>query len=429
MDKLKILEWYSRKDVQNNILKIAKNREVVSVFKDGNFGKRPDMISYPSDIINAVENGAVSFHCSVERWSNPMKLEPGMTKENLDELRIGWDVLIDPDVNDFEIAKISVKQIIEAFKDFGIRNYYIKFTGGKGFHIAIPFESLPKKVNLKPTSKQYPELLEKIIGFLKWYLEDLMREALLEIGTTNEIANRINKKVEEVLTNGKLDPFKVVNLDVFGSRHLFRMPFALNEKTFLVSLPISEKDIDKFEKEDAKVENVKIKESFLVKGIEGEAEALIIEALDWATRYKRVEKIISELPSLPRKKVRKIPEQFFPPCIKRILEGMNDGRKRSVFILINFLRNVGWNNEDIEKKIYEWNEKNYPPLRESYIRTQLRWHFRQKRNLLPPNCDNPIFYEDMGLKDKCEECRKKGEVKNPINYPFLLLKRFKKKSY
>lgn len=427
MDKLKILEWYSKKDVQKNLLEIAKNREVVSVFRDGSFGKRPDILTYPSDIINAVENGAISFHCSVERWRNPMKLEPGMLKDQLDELRIGWDILIDPDVEDFEIAKIATLQIIETFKDFGIKSYSIKFTGGKGFHLAIPFESLPEEVNFKLTSKQYPELLEKIIGFLKWYLDDLLREALLELGTTNEIAERIGKKVDEILTDEKLDPFKVISLDIFGSRHLFRMPFAINEKTFLISLPLNEKEIKNFKKEDAKIENVKIKEEFLTVKQKGDAEALIIEALDWAARYKKIERIAKELPSLPRRKVRKISEQFFPPCIKRILEGLNDGRKRSVFILINFLRNVGWKNEEIEKKIYEWNEKNYPPLRESYIRTQLRWHFRQERNLLPPNCDNPIFYQDMNLTQNCDECRKVGDIKNPINYPFILLK--KRKSY
>ena len=102
--------------------------------------------------------------------------------------------------------------------------------------------------------------------------------------------------------------------------------------------------------------------------------------------------------------------------------------KRSIFILTTFLRTVGWDNEEIEKKIFEWNEKNYPPLRASYLRTQLRWHFRQKRTLLPPNCDHEVFYKDMGLTTFCEECRKKVKnVKNPINYAFALFLRKRKK--
>jgi DNA primase large subunit len=157
---------------------------------------------------------------------------------------------------------------------------------------------------------------------------------------------------------------------------------------------------------------------------EGDAEALVIEALDWATRYKKIEKIAKELPTLPRRRIRKIPERLFPPCVKKILEGLSDGRKRSVFILTTFLRTAGWKDEEIEKKIHEWNEKNYPPLRASYLRTQLRWHFRQERNLLPPGCDHPVFYKDMGLGAFCEECKKTvGEIKNPINYPFRLMKR------
>lgn len=424
MEKLKILQWYARKDVQKSMIEFAKDREVVSVFRDGTFGKRPDIIAYPSDIMSAVENGATSFHCSVERWNNPMKLEAGMLKAQLDELRKGWDILIDPDVEDFEIAKIATKQIIEAFKDFGVRSYSIKYTGGNSFHVIIPFEALPKEVNFQKTSKLYPELLEKIVGFLKWYLEDSLREELLSLSTTNEIAARINKKIGEVLTKEKLDPFKVVSLDVFGSRHLFRMPFALNEKTFLVSLPIGEREIDKFKKEDAEASKVKIKGKFLSAVKEGDAEALVVEALDWAVRYKKVEKIAKDLPTLPRRKIRKIPERFFPPCVKKILEGLSDGRKRSVFILTTFLRTAGWKDEEIERKVHEWNEKNYPPLRASYLRTQLRWHFRQERDLLPPGCDHPVFYTNMGLGAICEECKKDvGEIKNPINYPFRLMKR------
>ena len=29
----------------------------------------------------------------------------------------------------------------------------------------------------------------------------------------------------------RIDPFKVANIDTFGLRHLFRMPYAISEKT------------------------------------------------------------------------------------------------------------------------------------------------------------------------------------------------------
>jgi uncharacterized protein (DUF3820 family) len=426
MENERILKWYSQKKVQKELLEIAKDREVVSVFKDGSFGKRPDVLLYENDILAAVENKVVAFHASVERWENPMQLKAGINKSELDELRKGWEIFIDPDVKDFEIAKIVTLQIIEALKDHGIKNISLKFSGGNSFHLAIPFESLPSKINFEETRKLYPELLEKILLYLKSYVEENLREELLSNFSANEIAKRIGKNVDEILTQNKLDPFKVVNIDIFGSRHLFRMPFSLNEKTLLVSLPLTQNQLKKFKKEDALIEKAKIETSFLKKYKENEAIGLVTEALDWFTR-KGLEKIeFIALKEVKKKKI-KIEEKYFPPCIKRILEGMEDGRKRSIFVLVTFLRNMGWSDQEVEKKLYEWNEKNKPKLRDNYIRTQLRWHFKQERNLLPPNCDHPNFYKDMGLDVYCNLCLQEvGVIKNPVNYAYKLFKQERK---
>jgi len=427
VDFVKVWNWYSREAVQKAIVEISKNREVAFVFKDSSFGKRPDTIQYPQDILQAVAEGTIAFHASVERWNQPMKLDVSMTKQDLDGLRTAWDVFIDPDVNDFEIAKIATKQIIEALKDHGVTSYSVKFSGGKSFHIGIPFESLPEKINFQLTSKQYPDVLHKIIEYLKWYMNDILKEEILSLGVPMDISQRIGKKLEDITSQEGIEPFKIVSMDLFGSRHLFRLPYSLHEKTMLASLPIKPENIDKFEKEQASSEKVKIEEKFLVPKKLHDAEALVVEALDWAARYKIEEKV--EIP-FPKKlaKVRLIPEQFFPPCVNLILKGLADGRKRSVFILVNFLRNAGWDLEKIEKRLIEWNEKNYPPLRANYLRTQLRWHFRQDRNLLPPNCDNVNFYQDMKVCNPdfiCKAGTDKIVIKNPVNYPF---KKLKKKS-
>ena len=63
-----------------------------------------------------------------------------------------------------------------------------------------------------------------------------------------------------------------------------------------------------------------------------------------------------------------IPEQFFPPCIKKILLGLRDGRKRAVFILLNFLRSVGWGYDAIEQRLQEWNKVNPEPVREVILK-------------------------------------------------------------
>src|SRR3989338_10281382 len=90
-----------------------------------------------------------------------------------------------------------------------------------------------------------------------------------------------------------------------------------------------------------------------------------------------------------------VPEQFFPPCINLILKGVTDGRKRSMFILVNFLSSLGWGYEQIEQKLEEWNKKNPEPLREVLIKGQTRYHKQQKKKVLPPNCANSMYYKDF----------------------------------
>jgi hypothetical protein len=359
-----------------------------------------------------------------------MKLDVGLSKPQLDAMRIGWDVLFDVDVDDFEIAKLTVRQLIEAFKDHSVSSYSIKFTGGSSFHVAIPFEALPEKINAQPTALQYPELLQKIIEYVKWYIQDQLKEEISALGSQEEIARRVGKPVKEITENGEISPFKIISMDIFGSRHLFRLPYSLHEKTLRVSLPIKPENIEKFEVQQALPEKAKVEEKFLVpKTSLHDAEALVIEALDWSAKHMVEAK--EEIPKVfVKKKIKAIPEEYFPPCIKNILQGLSDGRKRSLFILANFLKNMGWSLDKIESKIMEWNSKNVPPLRNSYLRTQLRWHFRQDRNLLPPNCDNENFYKAIGVCKPDELCTNNSiniVIKNPVNYPFKKLKIKKEK--
>lgn len=426
MDFQKIWNYYSREPVQRAIVEVARNREVVSVFKDGRFGRRPDVIQYPQDILQAVAEGTVAFHGSVERWNQPMKLDVGLAKPNLDAIRSGWDIFIDVDVDDFEIAKITTKQIIEAFKDHGVTNYSCKFTGGSSFHLGIPFEALPEKTNFQPMSIQYPDMLQKIIEYIKWYVNEQLKEEILSVAPPMDISKRMGKSIDEITGANGVEPFKIINMDVFGSRHLFRLPYSLHESSLLVSLPLKPENIGRFEKEQAAPEKVKIEEKFLIpKTALHDAEGLIVEAMDWATEH-RVE-IKEELPKPTKlRRMRMITEEYFPPCVHNIFKGLADGRKRSVFILINFMRNMGWDLEKLEKRMMEWNEKNYPPLRANYLRTQLRWHLRQERNLLPPNCDNQQFYSIMGVCTPDKYCKGGTEqitIKNPVNYPFRKMKK------
>ncbi|MBU5682733.1 MAG: hypothetical protein KQA34_03435 [Candidatus Aenigmarchaeota archaeon] len=420
-----VKNYYSNEKILEFLVEFSKDREVVAVYKDGKYGKRPDILQYPADIISKVEEGAIAFHCTAEKWKNPMQLRAGMIKKDYDELRLSWDLVIDIDIKDFEIAKLATKVIVEFLKSYQIKNLLVKFTGGDSFHIIIPSQSFPENFNKSPISLQYEELSRKIIEFIKQSTEEELRNLIIEFFNPKELSQKLNKPLGELFENNVLKPFKFINIDVFGVRHLFRMPYSLHEKTLLVSLPINPKEIMNFKKSDAHPEKVIFDEKLVRFEYKNDAIYLLIEAIE---RVKiEVEKEIEELKEkFEAGKKRKIPFEYFPPCIKTILSGLEDGRNRSIFVLITFLRNVGYSWEEIEKILHEWNEKNRPPLREGIIRTQFRWHVRQERNLLSPNCDHLVFYKDYGVCKPDEFCK---EIKNPLSYAlkkFLKDKKIKK---
>ncbi|MEM4714275.1 MAG: hypothetical protein QXQ79_01900, partial [Candidatus Nanoarchaeia archaeon] len=194
-----------------------------------------------------------------------------------------------------------------------------------------------------------------------------------------------------------------------SSRHLLRMPYSLNEKKWLVSLPIESKRILDFEPEEAKPENIaKVEFLFLEKSRKGEANNLLIHAYDWSAKPQENKDGKEDFKITYDSKI--LPEKF-PPCLKIILNGLEDGRKRSLFVLLNFLKCAKWNKEEIEQLIQEWNSKNRPPLKTGYIKAQLNWHFKQTKSIPPPNCKS--FYQDFGVCKPDSSCAK---IKNPLAY-------------
>jgi len=417
MFKFQIYKYYSIPEVQQRMIEIAKDREIAGTFESGSYSKRPDILVYPKDIEEKVKLGVIAFHCSVEQWKNPMALKPELSQEELSNLRKAWDVIIDIDAKaKVEHAKIAAKCVCDFLKDFGIKAT-VKFSGRRGFHIGISAQALPSKINFKEVSKLYPDLLKTIINFIREKTKDIILDELIKY--EGGVAALI-KTVESV---SELSAFSFLEIENdWGVRHMFRMPFSLHNKTFLVSLPIDVKKLLDFKPEDAKPFSLS-KESFSIpflKNKEEEAVDLVIAAVDWEAKRKITPKPVVEEVKVVKKRVikTKVPEEFFPPCIKNILKGLEDGRKRSIFTLITFLRHMGWSAEEIEKKVFEWNENNKPPLRENLLRTHLKWHFRQQRDLLPANCGSELFYNSIGI---CQPDKMCESIKNPVTYPFKIL--------
>ena len=388
--------YYSRPDVQKTIFEFSKNREVVPSYMMETFGKRPDSFQYKGDIFELVKKGATSFHCSEELWQDPLKLSVGMTEKQLNELRTGWDLVIDIDSKYIDYSKVSTELIIKILKFHGIKNVGVKFSGSKGFHIIIPWKAFPKQVNEVKTSDMFPEWPRIITK----YIIEQTRKQLIEKITDLE---RPSKYVKDFKAPKEVMP----DIVLVSPRHLFRMPYSLHEKTALVSVVLNQDEIADFQLTDADPLKAKVK-NFMPDSRKEEAKELLIQALDWGGGNKdKRERKNSDYKSI---KLSDLSEKNFPPCVHKILQGMKDGKKRALFVLINLFRSVGMERQELENMIEDWNKKNNPPLRQSYIKSQLSWSYR-KKPIMSPNCKE--FYQGIGVCFPDDLC---NLIKNPVNY-------------
>ena len=307
----KVIEHYSRKDVQQAILAASKGKEVAIRFGEQGYGSRPDILDFPNDIADLASSGATSFHISEELWHNPLHLRPGMNKRQLDELRKGWDLIIDIDSKHFEIAKKAAILFREALFFHGIKNLSIKFSGNNGFHLGIPAESFPQRFNNLPLESLFPEAPKLVASYLKHMVKghlaaSLLQQPLEELfrlsgKSKEELTEKICKRCsqsaiamtsvtlrcskcsrqeesfsepllvcpecmvtmqkvreevflrcprcslqeslhdQKLFSNGNFNPFSLVDIDtvLISSRHLFRAPYSINEKSGLISLATS----------------------------------------------------------------------------------------------------------------------------------------------------------------------------------------------
>lgn len=412
-----VLRYYKRPEIQAALIDGADRKEVAVSFGGTGYGKRPDMIVYPNDVIEAVKAGATSFHCSEEIWKNPLQITTGMRPEEYNEIRAGWDLILDIDCKELEYSKIAADLLVQALKHHGITCVSVKFSGNHGFHIGVPALAFPESINNIPTKNLFPDGPRRIAAYLASMIKEVLGQKLLERDQLAIIAEKSGKKMEEIVKGGKLDAFSVLSIDtvLIASRHLYRMPYSLNEKSGLVSIVINPEDILSFSKTSAEPAKVVPKLRFLDprKTVAGEAKKLIVQAFDFKANLSLV-----EAPKDEKKEFEPvldaIPETYFPPCIQKIGLGLQDGKKRALLVLINFLSSCGWSYAQVEDYVKTWNKKNPEPLRDVYILGQLRYaKSRGAKAPLPPSCSNRAYMVDMGVCTPDGFCQK---IKNPAHY-------------
>jgi len=507
-DISKRILYYKRKDIQNKIVEACMDREVGLRYGDG-FGKRPDVIMYENDILAGVKRGVTSFHVSEERWTDPLEIKTGMKKSEVEEIRTGWDLVLDIDCPYWFFSKLTAHLFIEALKMHGIKSISCKFSGNKGFHIGVPFEAFPSNVESIAAEHWFPEGPKRIATYLLLFItenlievkeneiifgkrfkttiekisqitgkskKDLSKEICIQCKNEykEEASENINVVCPKCQTNVKVenspvicskcnniirvnisskdkckacgsdsgkrmifDPLSIVEIDtiLISSRHLYRAPYSLHEKSGLASIPINPYDVLSFEKHMANPTTLNIsKYDFLdsENTEKGEATNLLVLAYDKGKEdllYKDIYK-----KNEPEKKKNfedvkeAIPVEYFPPCILSILSGVEDGRKRSMFVLLNFLSNAGWSNEMIEDIMEKWNNKNDDPIKDTIFLPQVRYHKMRKEKILPPNCKS--YYQDFSVCKPDGLCQR---IKNPVQYAkkryFANTKKEKKSNY
>ena len=491
------LAYYSIAEVKKAIFKFSENRECIPRYFEG-FGKRPDNFQYESDILEQVRKGATSFHSSEELWKDPLELSTEQSEKESNELRIGWDLLLDVDSPYLEYSKIYAQLIIEALEFHGVKNVSVKFSGSKGFHIIVPWKAFPRQIYGQETRKMFPDWPKLICQYLTSFIQPKLSEKIFEQDSLKELAKKTGKKEEELLiteclnchrpaikrelvtwvcpycknevvmvrknkgipkcpnencrkimtekyskeiyfcefcnkdsnkfpqlfakTREKTEKLIDADLVLVAPRHLFRMPYSLHEKTALSSIVIDKDKIKDFQLTDARPLKVQVK-NFYPDAKENEAKNLLLQALDWKEQRDKNSILSGDTSRKPRGasdknykevQIQNLTEDLCPPCIRLILKGVKeDGRKRALFILMNFFKSLKLSDEEIREKIKSWNEKNYNPLKQGYIQSQFQW-YKKNQARLPPNCDKPL-YAELAVCHPDEICR---QIKNPINYVF-----------
>jgi DNA primase catalytic subunit len=415
------LRFYKRDDVRRRLKEHAKNREIAVRYEDY-FGKRPDTVEYEDDVLEFAKDGAVSFHCSEERWANPTSLRSGIGKEEMDDLRVGWDLLLDIDCDHYPYSRVAAHHLVQIIQDHGVESVTAKFSGNTGFHIAVPFEAFPDRINGRRLTELFPEAPRRTSAYLASRLYPIVREAVKEMedGDLQRISEQTGVEPSTLIQGDedlRVPSFLEIDTVAIAPRHLYRMPYSFHEKSGLISQPVEPADILSFERLDAKPEKADLSVPFLDRDVEeGDAENLIVQAFDHKPQTEKEA-------DRPRDKEFDTPEEaiareYFPPTIKKILDGLSDGRKRASFTLCNFLRCVGWSYEQIEHELYEWNERNDPPLRDVYLEGQLKQMKKQKELIPPHNYPHAgtSYYKDLGVYEPDNLTEK---VKNPVQYARL----------
>lgn len=250
---------------------------------------------------------------STQVFSEPLRLEG----ESPDKLRVNWDFFLDLDSERLEDAKRAAVKAKKTLEHFNVKDYLLKFSGRRGFHLVIPGLSLDIF-----TAGEYRLAYPKLAVNLARFFETVINEPSVKVDT-----------------------------QVYQSRQMMRAPYSIHEETRLVSVPVD--DPSEFKLEMAKVENVKIT-PLPIRGAIGEARGLLLSLRDWLKEQRQSEPGLKILDWGEVK--REEAGQGYGWIEKLLANPVDDGRHRLLWLIVApYLVNVkGVPLSEAEKTAYEW---------------------------------------------------------------------------
>lgn len=171
--------WYENKEVLFEIIKQMRYRETafkvvpeddsrsimirfLKCFTIDYFNKCADRFDFYKRPSNLYKSLATYSHQPVMSFNIHKRREQREAWNNeYKNFVTGLDLGMDFDSKDIGEAYLHTKGVKKVLDDFGV-GYTCKFSGSKGFHIRIPYENMPKMVNMDEQSLLTKEILETL---------------------------------------------------------------------------------------------------------------------------------------------------------------------------------------------------------------------------------------------------------------------------
>jgi len=254
--------------------------------------------------------------------------------EDQEKANVVAPLYFDIDSDDLNKSKIETIKLVEYFINEGVKPEWIRiyFSGKKGFHLEIPFECFGSELCID-LNKIYRHIVKKLVENLK---------------------------------------LKHVDTQIYDKRRLIRLPNSIHQDTGLFKIALTFDELKTKTIEEIKVMAKEPREIELF-------EAGTIDS--WKGLFEIARDSVRSEESKYEQKIETvfIKDIKIMPCIDCLLkEGCCEGERNSTaFALVLFFKTKGLSKNEVFESLWNWNNKNNPPLQLSEIRSIVDSAFKQ----------------------------------------------------